>query len=240
MALRLLTLAALLWLPPAGAEQVARVAVAANFHATLLHLEPLFERRGDVRLEISAGSSGKLFAQILHGAPFDLFLGADRHYTERLEQAGEVVPGSRFVYARGVLVAWPLEAGEEGPRALAAASTIAIANPRTAPYGRAARQTLERLGLWPPPGRLLRGESVGQAFQFVAGGNAGIGLVALAQVVEFGAPGHYWEVPDELHAPLEQEAALLRRGRDNRAARAFLDFLRHPETRALIRARGYR
>ncbi len=219
----------------------ARVAVAANFLPVLRDLDAAFTERGH-RLKISSGSTGKLYAQIVHGAPFDLFLAADRARPERLEREGRSVPGSRFTYAVGRLVLWsPAPARfNDGLRWLREGRfrRLAIANPQTAPYGRAARQFLRRHDLWRPlQARLVRGESVSQALQFVASGNAEAGLVALSQVI--GRTGSRWPVPAAEHEPIAQQAVLLVRGADNPAARAFHAFLQSPPARRIIRAAGY-
>lgn len=233
----------LLVVAPLRAEEV-RVAVAANFLATLQALAPDYEAHSGDRLIISAGSSGKLYAQIVNGAPFDVFLAADQSYPARLEQGGHVVPGSRFVYARGRLVLWsadarPIEQADLQRRK----GRIAIANPRTAPYGLAAQQTLEALGLWDSvQPRLVQGESVGQAFQFAASGNAALAFVALSQVLN---PAnsfnrrHYWLVEERMHSPLVQEAALLARSAGSPGAQRFLDYLRSDEARRAIERNGY-
>ncbi len=238
-----LLLMALLFAPAVVAQEL-RVAVAANFLGTLQQLAPRYEQLSGDRLLISAGSSGKLYAQILHGAPFDVLLAADRSYPARLAAAGKVVAGSRFVYATGELVLW----SADGERAVGEAALrrtkgrIALANPRTAPYGRAAQEVVTGLGL---DGRLrlVQGESVAQAFQFTASGNVDYGFVALAQVVSRRNRGnrqHYWRIPQRLYSPLQQEAALLLHGEGNPAARRFLDFLASPAAQALIGANGYR
>ncbi len=237
----------LLWLvllSPGVVAQELRVAVAANFLSTFQALAPHYEARSGDRLIASAGSSGKLYAQIIHGAPFDVLLAADSRYPERLEVAGKVVAGSRFTYATGQLVLW----SADGQRAVGeaalrrSAGRVALANPRTAPYGLAAQEVLNGLGL---TGQLslVQGESVAQAFQFAASGNVDYGFVALAQVLSPRNRGNrtrYWSIPQSLYAPLVQEAALLRRGRDNPAAHRFLQYLKSPAAGEMIRASGYR
>ncbi len=227
---------------PAGE---ARVAVAANFLGGLRDLAPAFTAASGHRLKISAGSTGKLYAQIRNGAPFDVFLAADAERPLRLEREGLAVAGSRFTYAVGRLVLWSPRPGrfDDGLAWLRAGEfrRIALANPATAPYGRAARQFLEGHRLWRAlSARLVRGESVAQAFQFVATGAVDAGFVALAQlrsgVVK---DGSRWPVPARFHDPIEQQAVLLARGTANPAARAFLDFLRAPATRERIAAAGY-
>lgn len=223
-----------------------RIAVASNFLATLKMIQPLYEKQHGDRLIISTASTGKLYAQIIHGAPFDLLLAADQVYSTKLEQSGAVVPGSRFVYATGQLVLWHRLAKPINSEQLNAANVkyIAIANPKTAPYGLAAKQSLEAMGLWPTlEPKLVRGESVGQAFQFVASGNAEVGLIAMSQVLgqfnRFNAQ-YYWPVPQRYYSALKQEAALLKRGQDNPAAIRFLRYLRdNSEARQLMTRYGY-
>ncbi len=222
----------------------ATVAVAANFLPVLRDLARQFSREQGHRLRLSAGSTGKLYAQIRHGAPFDLFLAADAERPRRLEREGATVPGSRYTYAVGRLVLWSAGPArfDDGLAWLQAGGfrRLALANPKTAPYGRAAREFLEKQGLWRHlAGRLVRGESVAQAYQFVASGNADAGLVALAQVRAGGHRGSLWPVPAGDHGPIVQQVVLLKRGADNRAARAFHEWLRGAVARQRIRAAGY-
>lgn len=239
-----LALSAVLFAGGVRAGEV-RVAVAANFLATLQAIEPVYAEQSGDRLIISSASSGKHYAQIIHGAPYDVFLAADQHHLDRLAQTGKVVPDSRFVYARGRLVLWSAAARpvNRGSLSDAAVQRIAVANPRTAPYGSAAREALQSLGLWASlQHKLVRGESVGQAFQFVASANAELGFVALSQVL---SPAnrfnreYYWPVPQQHYRPLRQGAALLQSGRDNPAARRFLRFLQGDEARRVMKQYGY-
>jgi len=234
----------LLHLPFAQAEQV-RLAVAANFLTTTKALAPQFEKQTGHQLVISGASTGKLYAQIIHGAPYDVLLSADKSHTQQLQTTGKVVEGSRFVYAEGRVVLWSSAAKPLDENSLADSdfAKFAIANPRTAPYGRAAQQALQNMGLWQAvKPKLVQGESIGQAFQFVATGNAQLGMVALSQVLN---PGnrynrqYYWLVPESLYDPLQQEAALLEYGRDNVAAKQFLQFLRSETAGNIMRNYGY-
>lgn len=222
-----------------------RVAVAANFLATLKVLAPIYEKQSGDRLLISGASSGKLYAQILHGAPFDVMLSADRAYPEQLIQKGKAVAASRFIYAQGQLVLWSSKAMPITPESLLDESVkyIAIANPKTAPYGAAARELMEKRRLWDRvKKRIVSGESVGQAFQFVASGNAQLGFVAFSQVLN---PNNrfnrtdYWLVPATEHQPLEQEAVLLTNSRNSKAAKRFLHFLAGDEASKVMKANGY-
>ena len=223
------------------------VAVTANFAGPFRHLAERFEAESGHRVIPSFAATGKLYAQIRHGAPFHLFLAADGERPRLLEEQGLAVPGSRFVYARGRLVLWSptpglLAGGAEALRG-PGLSRIALANPRLAPYGHAARRVLEKLGLWAGyQGRMAFGENVGQALTFVVSGNAQAGFVALSQVLDgSGAPlpGSLWEPPVDLSAPLDQEAVLLKRGEGVPAAQAFNGFLRSAAVQADIGRLGY-
>jgi molybdate transport system substrate-binding protein len=239
---RLPTLVAcLLALAPGANAGEVHVAVATNFAATARTLADAFARETGHRAVPSEGSTGKLYAQIVSGAPFEVFLSADAERPRRLEEEGRAVSGSRFTYALGRLVLWsPDPARVDGPDALARDDFLhlAIANPELAPYGAAAREVLEGLGLWERlQPRLVRGEDVGQTFHFVASGGAELGFVALSLVT--GRDGSRWMVAPDGHAPLEQQAVLLVRGEGDEAARAFLDFLRGDAARGTIEKAGY-
>ncbi|WP_167631667.1 molybdate ABC transporter substrate-binding protein [Mariprofundus ferrooxydans] len=229
---------------PVAAGEVS-VAVAANFTDAARDLAPLFEKATGHTAKISFGSTGKLYAQIENGAPFDLFLAADSKRPEKAEAAGLAVAGSRFTYARGKLCLWSSRSGawRDGVIWLkrGAFNHIAIANPKTAPYGMAAEQVMQQLGVWQGlQGKLVRGDSIAQTFQFVASGNAEAGFVAGSQVKGWkGDPGSVWEIPVSLYQPITQQAVLLNRGRDNPAAKAFLEFLHSDAARAVISAYGY-
>jgi len=229
---------------PARAVEVA-VAVAANFTAPLEKLAVAFEKASGHRLAISSGSSGKLYVQIIAGAPFEVLLSADAERPAQLEKEGAAVAGSRFTYAIGKLVLWSTDPGLVDPAGAVLAGDrfrhLAIPNPELAPYGAAARQVLQGLGLWQRLApRLVQGEDIGQTYQFVETGNAELGFVALSQVRAAGkARGSLWIVPAERYRPIEQQAVLLARGKDDAAARAFLDFLRSTPARTLIQQFGY-
>ncbi|KPV39782.1 hypothetical protein AN478_11155 [Thiohalorhabdus denitrificans] len=229
---------------PAHAAEV-RVAVASNFTAAIKALEPRFEEATGHDLRISTGSTGKLYAQIRNGAPFDAFLAADARRPRLLEEKGAAVTGSRFTYAVGRLVLWSPDPDRvRGKTTLAAGDFrhLAMANPRTAPYGLAARQALRSLDLWKDlRPRVVRGENIAQAHQYAASGAAELGLVALAQVSGPEAPGEgsRWVVSGDLHEPIRQQAVLLEQGARNAAARAFLDFLQGPEAREILADFGY-
>lgn len=230
---------------PANAAEV-RVAVAANFLMPLRALAPDFSRASGHELVISAGSTGKLYAQIIHGAPFDVFLAADAAAPQRLEAAGLTAGGSRITYARGRLVLWSADPERIPPDAGALLQggdlgRVAIANPRIAPYGAAAMAVLEGLGIARRlHGRLVRAESVGQAFQFTATGNADVGFVAYSQVLAHGGRGSLWRVPLDRYPPIRQEAVVLQRASQPAAARAFLAWLTSPAVQQrLVAEFGY-
>jgi len=223
-----------------------QVAVAANFTAPFQALVPLFEQATGHQAVGAFAATGKLYAQIRHGAPFDVLLAGDSATPRRLIEEGEGVPGSRFTYATGKLVLWSAQADylDGTPAALHAGKFrhLAIAQPHVAPYGLAALQTLEQLGLRDHLAeRLVEGQSISQTQQFIASGNAELGFIALAQVYRDGriSSGSAWQVPANLHTPLHQDALLLNRGRDNPAAQAWLDFLQSPQAVEVIRAFGY-
>jgi molybdate transport system substrate-binding protein len=222
----------------AAAAEV-HVAVAANFVTAAKHLAEPFLRHTGHRLVLSSGSTGKFYAQIKSGAPFEVLLSADDATPRRLEEEGFAVAGTRFTYATGRLVLWSarpnIEIGEELLRKNEF-QRLAIANPKLAPYGAAAQEVLERLGLWATlRSKLVHGENIAQTFQFVSSGNAELGFVALSQV----QGGSRWLVPASLHAPLKQDAVLLARGKKSAAAASFLEYLRTTLARKLILSHGY-
>jgi molybdate transport system substrate-binding protein len=225
------------------------VAVAANFLGTLQKLAPLFQAAHGHTLVPSAGASGQLYAQIQRGAPFDVFLSADSERTAKLEAEGLSVKGTRFTYAIGELVLWSPKPGvvDSAGDVLKKRELrfVAIADPKTAPYGAAAEKVLEALHLLAPlraAKKISVGESIGQAYQFTATGNADCGFVALSQVIkEDGTiPGSSWIIPPTLSGKLDQEAVLLKASTKQKAAQLFLKWL-HTDSAALklIRAAGY-
>jgi molybdate transport system substrate-binding protein len=228
---------------PASRADEIRVAVATNFSEVMDELARRFEPAGGHTVLVSAASSGALYAQIRNGAPFDLFFSADAERPRLLEEEGAAVAGTRFTYAIGRLALWspdPDLVDDEG----AVLSTgdfrfLAIANPELAPYGAAARQVLERRGLWEGiQDRLVRGQDIGQAYAFVFSRNAELGFVAWSQLrrPDASVGGSYWLVPGTDHDPIEQQAVLLV---DSPAARAFVAFVRGAEGGAVIRGFGY-
>lgn len=241
-----LLLSTLLLSSVAHAAEV-QVAVAANFGAPMKEIAARFLRATGHKASLSFGATGKFTAQVRNGAPFGVLLAADDVTPARLEKEGLAVPGTRFTYAVGRLVLWSPDAAlvDAGGAVLKGGKFghLAIAAPALAPYGAAAVETLDRLGLKAAlQPKLVQGENVGQASQFVASGNAELGFVALSQVWENGKlkGGSAWVVPEALHAPLRQDAVMLRAGEGNPAASALLDFLKTDAVRALVAGYGYR
>lgn len=237
----LLLLALVAW--PAFADDTITVAVASNFSRPATELAARFADETGITVRISSGSTGKLYAQILNGAPFDAFLAADAERPALLEASGDAVAGSRFTYATGALVLWSRSESDclEALRSLDSGH-IALANPATAPYGRAARDFLEAAGYWElVSARAVYGESIAQTLQFVATGNAALGFVARSQLATPQLPDATctWDVPATSHTSIEQQAVLLKRAADSAAARRFIDFLRSAGARDILRRYGY-
>ncbi len=231
---------ALIWTKTGQAEQI-KVAVAANFYAPMKHIAEVFEQATGHRLLLSFGSTGKLYAQIIHGAPYSVFLAADQARPAKLVEAGQAT--GRITYAIGKLVLWSKQSRlvDDQARVLQEGdfSHLAIGNPKTAPYGAAAWQVIQRLGLKDRlQSRLVYGDSIAQTHQFVATGNAQLGFVALAQV-GLNAEGSRWEVPQELYEPIRQDVVLLNKGKDQEAALALMRFLESPEVKSMIAGFGY-
>ncbi|MGE5386443.1 MAG: molybdate ABC transporter substrate-binding protein [Betaproteobacteria bacterium] len=223
-----------------------QVAVAANFAAPMQQIATDFERETGHKAVLSFGATGKFYTQIANGAPFEVILAADTETPSRLEKDGLVVPGSRFTYAIGRLALWSPQAGFVDANGavlkISAFKHLAVANPKTAPYGAAAVEVMKRLGVFPQlQARLVQGENIAQTYQFVSTGNAELGFVALSQIMNGGrlGAGSAWIVPAGLHPPLRQDAALLTRGGNNSAARALLSYLKSPAAQATIRRFGY-
>jgi len=221
-----------------------RVAVASNFIITLKALSGPFERASGHTLKISSASTGKLYAQIKHGAPFAVFMAADTHRPELLEKQNLTVAGSRFTYAQGQLVLWiPKVSTTDCIHFLQNGNFkhLAIANPKTAPYGLAAQQFLQRQQLWTKlQSKLVRGENISQTFQFVLSGNAQVGLVARSQFLSKGdLNGCYYDVPQKTYSLIEQQVVLLKSAEDNQAAIDFIAFLQNEKTKSYIRQHGY-
>lgn len=243
---RLLTLTAALALSAAAQAEVVQIAVAANFTAPARALAEIFARTTGHEAKLSFGATGAFYTQIKNGAPFDILLAADDERPIRLEKEGDTVPGSRFTYAIGQLVLWSAKPGlVDGEGAVLKGGNfnkIAIANPKLAPYGAAAVETMDKLGLAAAlTPKLVTGESIGQTYNFIATGNAELGFVALAQVLDGGKlkSGSMWVVPAKYHAPIIQDAAILKRAAANPAAKAWMALMRSPNTQDFIRSYGY-
>jgi molybdate transport system substrate-binding protein len=232
---------------PARASAIApsslAIAVAANFTAPAKELAANFQLATGNTLVLSFGASGSFFTQIGQGAPYEIFLSADAARPQKLVAMGLGVPGTCFSYATGKLVLWSAAPGfvDAQGKVLSGGkfTHIAIANPKSAPYGEAALETLKALGDYDSVAPLIgSGENITQAYQFVASGNAELGFVALSQVIK-DKKGSAWLVPQNLYKPIIQDAVLLKPGADDAAARAFLAYLKTPEARAIIRSYGY-
>ena len=228
-----------------GAGEV-RVAVAANFTVPMQKITQAFEAETGHKAVLAFGSTGTFYAQIRNGAPFQILLSADDETPIKLEKEGLGVAGSRFTYALGKLVLWSKQHGLVDDKGEVLRSgrfqRIALANPKLAPYGAAAVQTMTKLGvLQALQPKFVQGENIAQTYQFVATENAQLGFIALSQVYLDGkiAQGSAWMVPAKLHAPIQQDAILLTKGSDNPAAVALMQFLRGQRAQSLIRAHGY-
>lgn len=223
-----------------------KVAVAANFAQTLKEIGTVFEQDTGHKLAITQGSTGKLYAQISQGAPFEVLLSADDETPEKLITEGKAITGTRFTYAIGRLALWSPKPDlvDEGGQVLKTDKFrfLAIANARVAPYGRAAVQVMQKLGvLTSIEPRVVQGESITQTFQFVSTGNAQLGFVALSQITENGKlkSGSAWIVPENMHEQLRQDAVLLNPGKDSAAASALLNFLKSDKAKKIIALHGY-
>lgn len=230
-----------------GLAETAHVAVASNFHQTLRQLTPLFEQASGHKLLVSSASTGKLYAQIRNGAPYDLFLSADRSRPQQLVNDNQAAAKTLQTYATGQLALWSNNRTKSETDLVQLLSSgrfnrLAMANPKTAPYGVAAKQVLEALGLWATTkDKVARGENIGQTFQFVASGAAEIGFVSLSQLRLLNrAHLHIWLVPSSLYSPIEQQMVLLNRGATNPAASAFMTFLASDLAQDMIVKSGYR
>ncbi len=235
-------LTALLLLPvPVRAEE-ARIAVATNFRDAAAEIGRAFAAATGHSALFSYGSTGQLFAQIAQGAPFDVFLAADKVRVEQAVTAKLAVAGSQQTYATGRIVLFSMdEALVTGPETLKTArfERLAVAAPQSAPYGAAAIESMRAMGVYDLVGdRIVRGQNVAQAYQFVHSGSADLGFVALSQI-RLLTVGSRWIVPETMHAPIAQDAVLLERGADNAAARAFLAFLRSTQADQVREKFGY-
>jgi molybdate transport system substrate-binding protein len=228
------------------AEEII-VAVASNFLSPFNEISKTFQKSSGHKILIVSGSTGSLFAQIVNGAPYHIFLSADNNRPKKLEENGLTIKGTLFVYAMGRLTLWsadPDRIKKNGLESLRENNIerLAIANPKTAPYGQAATEVLKKLNLWD---RLfpiiLRGGNITQAFQYVATGNAEMGFVALSQTLDpkLKIKGSRWDIPQEMHRVLEQSAVLLKNGEENKGASELMRFMKQNSTQKIIRKYGY-
>jgi molybdate transport system substrate-binding protein len=239
---KVLTLLILLLPVQSPAEEI-RVAVASNFRNTMTELKLQFESSTGHQLTLIVGSTGKQYAQIVNGAPFDAFFAADVKRPTQLELDGVAISDSRFTYAIGKLALWSPQKNRVDSAGLVLEQGeyrhLSLANPRLAPYGSAAREVLLALGLWEQSQkRLVFGENITQAFQFVSSGNAELGFVSQSQLFSLGetASGSVWHIPQSLYQPIEQQAVLLK---NKQATRELKDFMQGPVAMEIIRRHGY-
>lgn len=226
------------------AAEPLTVAVASNFIRTAEELTAQFAETSGHEVRVSSASTGKHYAQIISGAPYDVLLAADLERPARLEATGIGIAGTRFTYAIGRLVLWSADPALSDADCRDQLDNLesmhlAIANPRTAPYGAAAMQFLMRADVWDEArDNLVYGENIAQTLHFVATGNANLGLISASQATDERLPDAScrWTVPDSMHEPIEQQAILIK---DDEIARAFLDYVRGPAGRQIIRAHGY-
>ncbi|MGI4838901.1 MAG: molybdate ABC transporter substrate-binding protein [Janthinobacterium lividum] len=242
--LALFTLSALC-LSIAHADEV-QVAVAANFTAPIQAIAADFEKDTGHTLVASYGATGQFYTQIKNGAPFEVFLAADDSTPAKLEKEGDTVVGSRFTYAVGTLALWSAKEGYVDDRGAVLAANqyqhLSIANPKAAPYGLAATQVLDKLKLTEATkAKIVEGQNISQAYQFVSTGNAELGFVALSQIYKDGkvTSGSAWIVPNDLYSPINQDAVVLSKGKDSAAAKALMDYLKGPKAAAIIKSYGY-
>jgi molybdate transport system substrate-binding protein len=242
--LALFTLSALC-LSVAHADEV-QVAVAANFTAPIQAIAADFEKDTGHKLVASYGATGQFYTQIKNGAPFEVFLAADDSTPAKLEKEGDTVAGSRFTYAVGTLALWSAKEGyvDDQGEVLKANQYqhLSIANPKAAPYGLAATEVLDKLKLTEATKpKIVEGQNISQAYQFVSTGNAELGFVALSQIYKDGkvTSGSAWIVPSNLYSPIKQDAVVLAKGKDNAAAKALMDYLKGPKAAAIIKSFGY-
>lgn len=223
----------------------AMIAVAGNFTSTAKALAVRFEEQTGHKALISYGSTGKLYAQILHGAPFEVFLSADARHPVLLTEKGKAVPESQFTYARGKVALFSMDRqlipanSARWETALEEVDKLALANPVTAPYGEAAVEVLKSIGYYQKmQPHLVLGDNVVQTYQFVYTANAGAGFVSLSQIIS-NDNGSYVVIPESHYTPIEQDAILLNKGAENRAALDFMEFLKSEKAKKIIQASGY-
>lgn len=229
-----------------SAAAEVQVAVAANFSAPMQKIATEFEKDTGHKVQLAFGATGKFYAQIKNGAPFEILLAADDETPVKLEKEGGGVAGTRFTYAIGKLVLWSAKTGfvDNQGEVLKKGDFkhVSIANPKLAPYGQAAIEALTALKLLDAiQPKFVQGENIAQTYQFIATGNAELGFVALSQVMKDGkiAEGSAWIVPASLHQPIRQDAVLLENGKDKPAAAALLKYLGGEKSKAIIKSYGY-
>lgn len=232
--------------PSAAWAAEAQVAVAANFTEPIKAIAAVLEKTTGHTIKVSLGATGAFYTQIKNSAPFDVFLAADDERPAMLEKEGLAAPGTRFTYATGKLVLWSVDPAKVDDKGEILKSPqvrkVAFANPKTAPYGAAAVQVMDKLGLADAlKPKLVQGESIGQTYNFVKTGNADIGFVALSQVLSEGKlkEGSMWVIPQENYGTIRQDAVVLKRGENNEAAIALMKLLQSPNIKDLIRSYGY-
>ena len=224
---------------PLKADQL-RVAVAANFSATLSLIKKEFEKVHNAKLVIIKGSTGKLYAQIKHGAPYDIFMAADVKRPHLLEQQGLTEQNSRYTYANGLLVLWSKKHENNVLSVLKNGKfkKIAMANPKTAPYGQAAKEVVSKMGLDAiTKNKTVYGENIAQAFQFVQSGSADLGFVALSHVKP--VTDKYWHVPESFYHPIQQQMVILKRAKNKKLAIKFEEFMKSNKVINIIKQQGY-
>ena len=243
---RLVSLLIAFFLLNAAQADEVQVAVAANFTAPMKIIAAQFEQDTGHKVQMSFGATGKFYAQIKNGAPFEVLLAADDETPARLEKEGAALAGTRFTYAIGKLVLWSAKPGlVDGKGEVlkkGAFEHLSIANPKLAPYGAAAMETLKALGLLNAiEPKLVQGENISQAFQFVVSGNAPLGFVAMSQVFEGGKlkSGSAWMVPAQYYSAIRQDAIVLAQGKGKLAAAAFTKYLQSDKAKNVIRSYGY-
>jgi molybdate transport system substrate-binding protein len=240
---------------PAFAPQAAKkscgtvtVAAASDLAYVMSEIAASFEKATGCKIRVSTGSSGNFLSQIENGAPFDVFFSADIDYPKKLETEGLAVPGSAYLYAIGKIVLWVRNDSRldvsKGFAVLRDPSIqkVAIANPRHAPYGRAAVEALRNAGVYDAvKERFVLGENISQAAQFIESGNADTGILALSLVLSPGLKekGRFWRVPENLYAPIQQGVVLVRASQNIQGARAFLDYIKSPAAAALLERNGF-
>lgn len=241
----LVSLLAVFTIGTVQADEV-QVAVAANFTAPIQAIAADFEKDTGHKLVAAYGATGQFYTQIKNGAPFEVFLSADDTTAEKLEKEGDSVKGSRFTYAIGTLALWSAKEGYVDAKGDVLKKNeyqhLSIANPKAAPYGLAATQVLEKLKLTEATkAKIVEGQNITQAYQFVSTGNAELGFVALSQIYKDGkvSSGSAWIVPASLHDPIKQDAVILNKGKDSAAAKALVEYLKGPKAAAVIKSYGY-